>query len=413
MSAGGPGSADGGSPALALDARRVVERLLADAWGEPVGIVTAAVVADRSHVVRVVAGDGRSAVVKRPRRDTGGRWGLEPQGFATEWASLEFLSAMSDAVVPRLWGSDLDHQVVVMEDLAVERTLADSLLGPDVARARADVVAYAEALGAIHAWSIGRAAEHSAVRRAHGMDDGGGGWWVRVIGRQRSGFLAAAADLGIGLRPDRAGPAIAAQIDAEIDTVERLLDGGRRPGFVHGDPCPDNVVVVDGGCRLVDFERSSPGSVALDVAYLIAPFPSCWCFAQVPPDLASEALATHRRVLAGHGVTLDDDWDLEVAAALAGWVVARGADIARALDDDRPWGTATMRPRLLAWMGAFLASTSGADAFPRLHTLVGDLRDRLRAVWPDVAVPHYPGLVPPGVTAALLAVAPDGWSPVA
>ena len=53
--------------------------------------------------------------------------------------------------------------------------------------------------------------------------------------------------------------------------------------LVHGDACPDNVHrLADGVCRIFDFETSGWGAVALDAAYLLAPFPSCWCFASLP-----------------------------------------------------------------------------------------------------------------------------------
>ncbi len=374
-----PPGADGTGP-LAPDDRAVVERLLSDAWGSRVVVVTAEVVAERAHVVRVVADDGRRAIVKQPRRDGGGRWGVDPLALATEWATLEFLGAMPETTAPRLLGGDTARQLVVLEDLAVDRTLADSLLGADPSTARADLVSYAEALAATHAWSIGRGGGYAVLRAAHGLDGDGPTWWLGALVRQRGRFVEVAADLGA----DVSG------LDGELDRVGHLLDGGAVRGLVHGDPCPDNVVIVDGRCRILDFERSSLGSVVLDAAYLVAPFPSCWCFGPMPADVGSAAMAAYHGVLAHAGVDTGDEWDVTVAAALAAWVVVRGAGVADALAGDEVWGTTGMRPRILTWTDSFLRSVAGAEAFPRLHGVVRQLHDTLQATWPEALTPRYP-----------------------
>jgi hypothetical protein len=380
-----------------LDAedRRAIEGILAEAWAESVAVSAVEVVAGRSHVVRLFADDGRTAILKRPRAaDSGGRWGDEPTGLATEWAALDLLNAMPEPVAPRLLGGDPGRRLIVIEDLPPGRLLADSLFGADPGRAGADLIAYAKALAAVGAWSLDRAADHVAARCRRGLDAGGGSWWVRVIERSRSGFLAAAAGIGVPV----------AGVDAEITEIEQILDGGIAPGFVHGDPCPDNVVLIGGGCRLLDFERSSWGSVVLDAAYLTAPFPSCWCFAGLPAEAAGPALAAYRTVLASGGHepnhTYNADWDQAVAAALAGWLVVRGDLIARALDGngDDPWGTTTMRPRLVAWVEGLLHAP-GTTAFPALARLVGAFAEQAHKAWPGLTVPTYPAFARPGVPA--------------
>ena len=67
--------------------------------------------------------------------------------------------------------------------------------------------------------------------------------------------------------------------------------------------------------------------------------------------------------LTAGGVEIADDLQLELAAALAGWVAARGSMIERALKRDEEWGTTTMRPRLVAWTERFAAVV---PAYPAL-----------------------------------------------
>ncbi len=389
---------------LGPDVRRAVERLLADAWGAPVALVGAEILAARAHVVRVTTGAGRSAVVKRPRHDPGGRWGTASHGFDVEWAGLAHLAAMPEPAVPALLGGDRDLQVIVLEDLAVERTLADSLLGADAGQARADVVALGRALGSVHGWSVGRADELARIRAAHGVAAPARSWWADVVRVERAPFGDALDRLGLGAL---AGAAL----EREVDALVGALEGGPWRGFVHGDPCPDNVVVAGGRVRLVDVERSSPGSVALDAAYLLAPFPSCWCFGRVPAELAHAALLAHRQALAEQGVVLDDGWDRALAVALGAFVVARGRDAAEAVAVGRghhvaPWGTTTMRPRVLAWAEALASAPAAADVLPRLRAVALALQDRLRAAWPDEEIPHYPPFAPHG---GAVAQHPEGW----
>ena len=171
-------------------------------------------------------------------------------------------------------------------------------------------------------------------------------------------------------------------------------------------------MVAGGRVRLVDVERSSPGSVALDAAYLLAPFPSCWCFGRVPAELAHAALLAHRQAMADQGVVLDDGWDRALTVALGAFVVARGRDAAEAVAAGRghhvaPWGTTTMRPRVLAWAEALASAPAAADVLPRLRAVALALQDRLRAAWPDEEIPHYPPFAPQG---GAVAQHPEGWS---
>lgn len=100
--------------------------------------------------------------------------------------------------------------------------------------------------------------------------------------------------------------------------------------------------------------------------------------------------------------------EAELTAALAGWVVARGAMIEGALKRDREWGTTTMRPRLVSWTERFAAAAATTRTFPRLRLLAEELGDRFRSRWPDAVIPAYPALADPRST---LATQPEWWEP--
>jgi Ser/Thr protein kinase RdoA (MazF antagonist) len=382
--------------------RAAAARILGDAWGAAVVLDRTEIVWERDHVVRLHAGDGRTAILKRRRTDDTASPDDHQRAFAAEWASLELLASTPEPVAPRLLGGDAQQALLVVEELPPGRSLAQSLLGDDPALARADLVAFAEAVAAMNVHGIRHADEHRDILRRHGLPADQRSRWVDAVVRERTRFVATVAELGLS------GPAEERAVATDLDELVPTLTTGPHVGFVHGDACPDNVRFVDGRCRAFDFERSSPGSVALDAAYLVAPFPTCWCFARLPPDAVDAATAAHRAVLAAGGVAVDDGWDHAVAVAIGAWIVARTPLLVEALADDRQWGTTTLRPRLLAWTGAFPSRAAAVGTLPALATLVDRLHHALTARWPESAVPAYPALAVPG---APFADVPDDWSP--
>ena len=386
-----------GAPVLSAVERQAAESLLGDAWGMPVEVGAAEVVWKRDHVVRLGTRDGRSAILKRPHQHPdSGR--LDREAFGTELASLEYLAGMPVPVAPRFLGADLNAGILLMEELPAGRSLANSLLLGDRPTATADLVAYATALGSLHGWSIGRTAEFEQARARYSSAADPQPWWLDKIERERGQFLRVASRLGVAT----------AGVDREIDGLVRTLRGSRYRSFVHGDLCPDNVRLADGRMRIFDFEESSLGSAALDAAYLLAPFPSCWCFASVPADIADLAMGAYRSALQASDVEVGDDFDTELTAALAGWVVARGTLIERALERDGDWGTTTIRPRLMSWTERLAAAAAAAGTFPRLRMAAEGLRDRFRSLWPTEVIPAYPALAGPTSTRASV---PAWWEP--
>ena len=385
-----------GSPAgLPLPAGevRAAEALLARAWGEPAVVQAAEKIWGRSHVVRLRLDAGRIVVLKRRGRPDrrGGH------GFGVELAALEYLNAMPVPVAPRLLGADTEAGILLLEDLGEGASLADSLLAGGRSRIQADLIAYAQALGSLHAWSMGRrgSLDGLLVRHAPGQPAVTG--WLDAIQRGTEPFLAAAAALGVAV----------GGVADEIGQLRVLLSETGYLGLVHGDACPDNVHIIDGTCRIFDFETSGWGPVALDAAYLLAPFPSCWCFASIPAEIAGPAVAAYRTRLAAGGVGLGPDWEELTTAVLAGLLIARGRMLAEALEQDHEWGTTTMRPRFLAWLGSF-TSRDGGGALPRLQRAASAMQERLTERWPGLRVPDYPALAHSG---SALARVPDGWQP--
>jgi hypothetical protein len=376
---------------------RAAESILATYWGASVTVRAAEKIWDRHHIVRLhIADDDRGAVLKRRREKNFGDRG---RGFDAELAALEFFNSMETAVAPRLFGADPSTGILLMEDLGPGSSLADSLLARNGDQAEADLVSYARAMATMHAWSASRSREYAEIRARHAgsAESPMNPDWLDAIAKGKAPFLAVSARLGLPT----------AGLDDEIDSLGALMGSSGYVGFVHSDLCPDNTHIVDGNCRLIDFETSGWGPVALDVAYLLAPFPSCWCFASLPSKAAGPALLAYRDQVTSAGIDLGADWETALAAALAGSVVARGAAIGRALDKDSDWGTTTVRPRMLTWLDSFIGAASRTGALPRLRLVAEAMREQLRLRWPDTVVPDYPALARPGATLAELHHGPE------
>jgi len=367
-------------PALSAAETRAAEALLARVWDPGTSVHAAEPIWDRSHVVRLHLGADRSVVMKK-RADN--------DSFGFELAALEYLNGMPEPVAPRLLGADADAGILLMEDLGPGASLADSLLTGDRSRVRADLVSYAEALGSMHAWSMGQRPGNPGL---------GTPPWLGVVARGKDALLGAAASLG--LPAEDAG--------TEIDQLSMMLNETGYHGLVHGDPCPDNVRFLDGRCRIFDFEHSGWGAVVLDASYLLAPFPSCWCFGRLPASVAAPAMSAYCRCLRAAGIDLGASWDAAMTAALGAWIVAWGDTIAKALEEDSEWGTTTMRPRLLTWLHSFTSAAGQSGVLPGLRVLASELHEQLSARWPETVIADYPALAGPSSARVQI---PGFWQP--
>jgi hypothetical protein len=186
--------------------------------------------------------------------------------------------------------------VLVLADLGDGPSLADALLGGDPAAAEVALGDWAATLGRLQAATTDRgdafatglgplAADTSAVA------------------------VASAADTLAGLLP-RLGVRPSA---AALDELRALRVGGPA-ALTPGDACPDNNVRTPDGYVLIDFEWAEFRPVAWDAAYLLVPWPTCWCCWALPAPVAERALDRWRAAIGPLPAGFDADLDRATVA---------------------------------------------------------------------------------------------------
>lgn len=324
---------------------------------------------DRSVVLRVRVVETpfampRTLVIKRYRTPLLPGQTADP--FAHEAASSQLFTALSsgERVSPELIAHGPAERLLVLEDLGRAPTLADKLLGDDARAAERSLLAWARALGRVHANTAGREADFDALMRRLGQR----GWTDPIAAEARTALTESPALLSeaIGVQtPDRVAEA--------ARNTSWLLGGTRYRAFSPSDVCPDNNLVTNRGVRFLDFEWGCMRDVALDVAYLRVPFPACWCSFALPQGMAEAMLAAWRSEASTVWPDLDDDAVLlpRLLDAQVLWVwLSTWWLLPRITEPDRPIDAHQLSPR---------RSAALADRWRRLR------QDALAAGKPEIA----------------------------
>ncbi|HET7012510.1 MAG TPA: hypothetical protein VFI65_01275 [Streptosporangiaceae bacterium] len=313
------------------------------------------------------------------------------EAWARESAAL--IAAPATAPMPELIAVGDDPPVVVMTDAGGGASLADVLLGDDATAAGRGVEDFAAALARLHlhtsapnvrsayaaelATRTGGAVAESAVPRyaARAVDD-----------------LALACDRLNVTVPDGALSALA-------EVPDRLGPDGPA-ALTLADACPDNSIRQRDGYLLIDFEEGEWRHIAWDAAYLVVPWPSCWCAHGLPAQVAGQALTRYRAELAAelpYAASPEFERDLALATvawdliSASWWIMPALAKEARLRDgtgqnDDQPDRAPTGRAVILHRLG----DASRRSASPELAELARRLHAELVRRWGDVPLELAP-----------------------
>jgi aminoglycoside/choline kinase family phosphotransferase len=370
------------------DAVAAASAALSREAGEPVGVDGALTLGDetrRNLILRARAVQGgaepRAIIIKATRAasyDAAAANAYEAFGLVREWAATRYLvrHASGQRFTAALLAADLEQGVLVYDDLGESLpSLVGPLLQGTAEAAEQALIAYAQALAALHRATIGCRADHAAILR-EGYPAATlpppGHRWMESVARVPHARLGG---------------------DFPEDEMDLILQHLRQPGgwqaLVHGDPCPDNVVLAaDGRAVLIDFEFARPGHALFDAAYWRMGFPTCWCAGVVPAEVGRRIDRAYRDAIAEAIAEAGDDdaFRRESAIIDAAWLLGSLSWLLdRALAEDGVWGRATNRSRILTYLKRAIRSTEEADILPRLRALATGWHDDLRCRWPGTA----------------------------
>jgi len=387
-----PASHDDYGPLL-----RAAERVLTQTWGHEVrlGQGTRLTAPGRRNLLLrcpVLAGGGpASLIVKQVHSEAtslqqADTWDV--QRFCRDWAGAQFLNSLQDHAPysPCFYGGDREAGFILLEDLGMHASLVEPLLNGEEADAVQALLSYAARLGTLHADTIGQEARFTQL------------WQTLTppVGSvtQEATRLAAQIVL-LQQHVERLGARVPPAFGEEIaTTLIALHTPGPFWAYLHGDPCPDNVVYTGAEVRLIDFECGRFGHALCDGTYGRMLFPTCWCANRLPETVVARMETVYRAaLLPGCPAAADDGLFADALVDACGYWLLRTLvqHLPRAFDEDGHWDIAPIRPRLVSRLEAFITTAEAYHRHPAMRETAHQVLEVVRRHWPATPpLPLYP-----------------------
>ncbi|GCE04102.1 hypothetical protein [Dictyobacter aurantiacus] len=316
------------------------------------------------------------------------------QLFLNEWASLQFVQALSpeQPLAPRFYVGDLNLSMFIMEDLGPGEQLNHVLLGHDGTRAEAALLDYAGIHGRLHALSMGKQAEYTAIRAALGPQEESRYFRFDWLHAQMEKIITA-----LNVRPEPG-------IERELQTLQTALTNpGPFLAFMQGDACPDNVIQTSRGVRMIDFEGGMYVHALIEGAYGRVPFPTCRCLYRIPEHIAQEMEVRYRSELSqGCPEATDDTLFYQgLIEATSSWALGfhTMVPLEIILPQDRFIMALTDRQRYLLFFENAARLCAKHGYMQAIGGTLEKLAQKMRLLWPDTEEPPcYPAFQSPPPT---------------
>ncbi|GAB2633593.1 phosphotransferase family protein [Nocardia goodfellowii] len=267
----------------------------------------------RTTVLRVRVSENafslpRTLIVKQVRGNAAERrtGGLAPgvasidSAFLREAVSYQFTTALSRDQRPGAYliAHSLPERLLILSDLGENSLLTQQLRSGAEPATRNALMAFAQALGRMHAATVGREADFVALLR-------------RVDVMHRVDGIAQQAETAIAEVPGMLRRELGIEVPGEIAELivrgNRLFSAGRFRAFSPSDLCPDNVILNEEGARFLDYEWGGFRDATLDIAYALVSFPGCLCDFELARDRARQMVEAWRSEVVGVWPALADD----------------------------------------------------------------------------------------------------------
>ncbi|WP_040797119.1 kinase [Nocardia higoensis] len=299
----------------AADVVSAAQQLLTKRMGAPVKLSDPIELSGsgRTTVLRVRVAENsyslpRTLIVKQVRgaandRTTGG---LAPgvanvdSAFLREAVSYQFTTSLGRDHRPGAYliAYSLPDRLLILSDLGENAGMTAALRSGNKTTTRNALMAFAQALGRMHAATVGREADFVALLR-------------RVNGVHRVDGIAQQAEASVvevpRLLQRELGLEVPGEFAERIVRGNRLFSGGRYRAFSPSDLCPDNVMINNDGARFLDYEWGGFRDATLDISYALVSFPGCLCDIELSRDRARQMVDAWRAEVVGVFPTLADD----------------------------------------------------------------------------------------------------------
>ncbi|MGW1740209.1 phosphotransferase family protein [Nocardia sp. NPDC001965] len=220
--------------------------------------------------------------------------------FLREAVSYQFTTALRRGERPGAYliAHSLPDRLLVLSDLGENTKLTDVLRSGVEPATRNAMMAFAQALGRMHAATVGREPDFVALLRrvdvVHRVDG---------IAQQAE---SAVAEMPALLRREL-GMEVPDEVSEQVAHGARLFTGGRFRAFSPSDLCPDNVILNEEGARILDYEWGGFRDATLDIAYALVSFPGCLCDIELSRERALQMVEAWRAEVVGVWPALADD----------------------------------------------------------------------------------------------------------
>jgi len=366
---------------------RAAERALAQTWGHAVrlGPGTRLTAPGRRNLILrcpVLAGRGpTSLIVKQVHSEAASlhqadAWDV--QRFVCDWAGAQFLSTVQDQAPhsPRFYGGDREAGFILLEDLGAHASLVEPLLHGKEADAVQALLGYAARLGALHADTIGQEAGFTRLWQTLTPQPVSVAHDVKRLTAQIVLLQRHVERLGARVEP--------AFLEEVATTLIALHTPGPFWAYLHGDPCPDNVVYTGTQVRLIDFECGHFGHALCDGTYGRMLFPTCWCANRLPATVVAQMETVYRAALVpGCPAAADDRLFEDALVDACGYWMLRTLvqHLPQALAEDGHWGIAPIRSRLVSRLEAFITTAEAYHRRPAMRGTAHRVLEVLRRRW--------------------------------
>jgi hypothetical protein len=315
------------------------------------------------------------------------------EGLRREAAGLVFVNGLPEAadLLPRYYAHDPEAAVLVMEDLGTEshHLLGNILFEGDREQAEAALLALNQSLGRLHGATIGQQGTYQAICREFRV-----GPTTRHRVHSLVDHLMALGDLFASMSIP-VGPGF----DQEIAwAVAELREPGPFLTFTHGDATPANLVYTPAGARLFDLETSEFRHALVDGAFArLRYIHSVWA-RRIPIALQQRLAVAYREALIpGCPAAAEDTlFHQGLIAGCAAWLAALCSLLPSVRAQDKRWGRATNRQRIVAALEHFVLISREVALMPYLAEAVRLLQAHLRLLWAegDTDLALYPAFAP-------------------